>query len=82
MTRIRACAGDGKKSEIRETSGIVVETVEKKPGQTSVKRFHGDASRVAAHGNGLQKAFAGRPASFTVDFKDAGTQHELAGIMI
>jgi len=38
----------------------------------STKRFHGDAKRVVANGNGLKKGFSGRAATFTIDFKDAG----------
>lgn len=64
--------GEGKASGIKEISGLFVETVEKKPGQASAKRFHGDASRVVAQGNGLKKGLANRPCAFTLDFKDAG----------
>jgi filamin len=64
--------GSGKKGEINETSSIFVETVEKKPGVSNVKRFSGDAKRVVASGNGLKKGFHGRPSTFTLDFKDAG----------
>lgn len=53
-------------------SGLVIETVEKKPGQAATKRFHGDADKVVAAGNGLKKTFLGRPAIFTLDIKDAG----------
>jgi filamin len=66
------CPGKGKPSQIKETSALVVETVEKKPGAAPKKKFVGDASKVVAKGNGLQKAFMGRPATFTVDTKDAG----------
>ena len=65
-------AGNGKKSEIDEVSTLFVETVEKKPGQSKAKRLHGDAKRVVAQGNGLKKGFSGRPATFTLDVKDAG----------
>jgi len=65
-------AGAGKGSNIAVTSSLYVETVEKKPGAVSVKRFHGDASRVVASGNGLKKGFSGRAANFTLDIKDAG----------
>jgi len=64
--------GPGKKGDINETSSIFVETTEKKPGVVSTKRFHGDAKRVVASGNGLKKGFSGRPATFNLDFKDAG----------
>ena len=70
-----ACIGAGKGSEIAVTSTLFVETVEKKPGAVSAKRFHGDASRVVASGNGLKKGFAGRAANFTLDIKDAGLTH-------
>ena len=50
----------------------MVETVEKKPGAVTKKRFHGDASKVVAKGNGLKKAFMNRPATFTLECKDAG----------
>ena len=36
------------------------------------KRFHGDANKVVAKGNGLKKAFPNRPANFTLECKDAG----------
>lgn len=65
-------AGEGKKSEITESSGLFVETVEKKPGESKVKRFHGDAGKVVAQGNGLKKGFHGRAATFTLDVKEAG----------
>jgi len=69
-------AGAGKGSEIAVTSTLFVETVEKKPGAVATKRFHGDASRVIASGNGLKKGFHGRAANFTLDVKDAGlTSH-------
>jgi len=64
--------GAGKGSEIVLTSTLFVETVEKKPGAVTAKRFHGDASRVVASGNGLKKGFSGRAANFTLDIKDAG----------
>lgn len=64
--------GEGKKSEITESSGLFVETVEKKPGESKVKRFHGDAAKVVAQGNGLKKGFHGRAATFTLDVKEAG----------
>jgi len=64
--------GAGKGSEIALTSSLFVETVEKKPGASAAKRFHGDASRVVASGNGLKKGFSGRAANFTLDIKDAG----------
>lgn len=64
--------GSGKKSDINETSTIFVETSEKKAGESKAKRFHGDAKRVVAAGNGIKKGFHGRPATFTLDFKDAG----------
>jgi len=64
--------GAGKGSEIAVTSTLFVETVEKKPGAVATKRFHGDASRVIASGNGLKKGFSGRAANFTLDIKDAG----------
>jgi len=65
-------SGAGKKGDINEVSSIFVETTEKKPGVVSTKRFHGDAKRVIANGNGLKKGFSGRAATFTLDFKDAG----------
>lgn len=54
---------------------LVVETVEKKPGVSRKKKFVGDASKVVAKGNGLQKAFFNRLATFTVDTKGAGMAH-------
>jgi len=65
-------SGSGKPSDINVTSSLFVETVEKKQGAVKAKRFHGDASRVVAQGNGLKKAFAGRAATFTLEVKDAG----------
>ena len=47
--------------------------MEKKPGASAKKRFHGDASKVVAKGNGLKKTFAGNMTNITVDVKDAGT---------
>lgn len=72
--------GEGKKSEITESSGLFVETVEKKPGETKVKRFHGDAGRVVAQGNGLKKGFHGRAAAFTLEVKDAGKKNNISGV--
>ena len=60
-----------------EISSLYVETVEKKPGATKAKRFHGDASKVVVQGPGLKKGFPGRPATFSLDCKDAG-QSQLA----
>jgi filamin len=67
-------SGSGKPSDIAQSSSLFVETIEKKPGATKAKRFHGDANRVVAQGNGLKKGFCGRPATFTLDTKDAGEQ--------
>lgn len=73
--------GKGKPSQIKENSALVVETVEKKPGEAPKKKYVGDASKVVAKGNGLQKAFAGRPATFTVDVKGAGQGLLTIGIL-
>lgn len=73
--------GAGKGSEIAVTSSLFVETVEKKPGVVQGKRFHGDASRVVASGNGLKKGFSGRAANFTLDIKDAGQALLTLGMM-
>lgn len=62
----------GKPSDIMEVSSLYVETVEKKPGVSKSKRFHGDASKVVVQGNGLKKGFPGRPCAFSLDCKDAG----------
>lgn len=64
--------GTGRKSDINETSALVVETEEKKPGSSAKKRFEGDASKVVAKGNGLKKTFLGRMSNFTIDTKGAG----------
>lgn len=65
--------GSGRKaSPVNEQSTMVVETVEKQPGQKSLARFKGDAGRVVVRGPGLKKAVPGRLQSFTVDVKDAG----------
>jgi len=50
-----------------------VEAVEKKPGAAKTKHFHGDATKVVATGNGLKKGFPGRPCTFNLEAKDAGT---------
>jgi filamin len=73
--------GPAKQSQIAETSTLFVETVEKKPGESKVKRFHGDASRVVAQGNGLHKGFAGRPSTFTLDVKNGGQSMLTVGII-
>jgi filamin len=64
--------GKGKASDVTETSGLAVETVEKKPGAKKTKKFTGDASKVTARGAGLKKCFMNRPATFNIDVKDAG----------
>lgn len=73
--------GKGTPSQIKESSTLVVETVEKKPGGSTKKKFVGDASKVVAKGNGLQKAFCNRPATFTVDTKGAGQGLMTVGIL-
>jgi filamin len=73
--------GAGKPSDIVVTSSLFVETIEKKQGEVKVKRFHGDASRVVAQGNGLKKGFHGRAATFTLDVKDAGQAMLTLGMM-
>ena len=65
--------GKGKQSEIKELSGLFVETTEKKPGLLRSKSFMGDASKVVVQGAGLKKGYVGRAATFTIDVKDAGT---------
>lgn len=67
-----SCSGQGKPSEIIESSSIAVETVEKKAGHSKAKHFQGDAQRVVAQGLGLKKGHTGRAATFTLDVKDAG----------
>ena len=64
--------GSGKPAEMRQTSALYVETVEKKPGLSKVKSFQGDASKVLIQGTGLKKGFVGRAGAFTLDVKDAG----------
>jgi filamin len=73
--------GPGKPSDIAVASSLFVETVEKKQGEVKVKRFHGDASRVVAQGNGLKKGFSGRAATFTLDVKEAGQAMLTVGMM-
>jgi filamin len=73
--------GTGKASDIIISSSLFVETVEKKPGATKTKRFVGDANRVVAQGNGLKKGFVGRPATFTLDVKDAGQSLLTVGML-
>ncbi|KAL8592277.1 hypothetical protein ACOMHN_036911 [Nucella lapillus] len=67
-------SGTGRKaSAIKETSSMVIETVEKKAGAGGkIRRFRGDASKVAAKGQGLRKAFTNRLQTFILDVKDAG----------
>lgn len=77
------CAGKGRPSDIIEHSGLVVEAVEKKAGETSkAKSFKGDASKVIAKGNGLKKAFAGSAGNFTIDIKDAGKYQTNQGAIL
>jgi len=64
--------GSGKAAEIRQLSGLYVETVEKKPGLSRAKSFQGDAAKVIIQGTGLKKGFVGRAGTFTLDVKDAG----------
>jgi len=64
--------GKGKPSEIRETSGLLVETVEKKPGLLRSRSYIGDASKVVVQGAGLKQGYLGRPATFKIEAKDAG----------
>lgn len=73
--------GSGRGSDIRESSGLYVETVEKKPGGSKSRVFHGDASKVHVQGTGLKKGHIGRPGTFNIDLKDAG-QGLLAVAMI
>jgi len=69
-----AHAGAGRKpSPILEQSSMVVETVDKKPGQKATKKFRGDASKVVARGPGIKKAFLNRAQNITLEIKDAGT---------
>ena len=69
-----ACsAGSGKASELTQLSSLYVEAAEKKPGAAKTKHFHGDAGKVVASGNGLKKGFPGRPCTFNLEAKDAGT---------
>ena len=65
-------AGAGKAAEVRQNSGLFVETVEKKPGLSKAKSFQGDAAKVVIQGTGLKKGFVGRAGTFTLDVKDAG----------
>lgn len=53
---------------------MVVETVEKRPGAKSLRRFRGDASKVQVRGPGLKKARTNQLQSFTIDVKDAGKE--------
>ncbi|XP_063444322.1 filamin-A-like isoform X4 [Mytilus trossulus] len=74
--------GAGRKaSPVNEQSNMVVETVEKQPGQKSLARFKGDAGRVVVRGPGLKKAVPGRLQSFTVDVKDAGAAMLMVGMI-
>ncbi|KAK2160895.1 hypothetical protein LSH36_125g02020 [Paralvinella palmiformis] len=73
--------GAGKPSEITETSGLSVETVEKKPGAVKTKRFMGDANKIMTKGNGLKKGFINRTNTFTIETKDAGQAMLTLGLM-
>merc|ERR1712038_723769 len=73
--------GTGKSSDMTETSALAVETVEKKEGAVTKKRFHSDASKVQVKGNGLKKAFFNRLANFTIDVTGAGNAILTAGMM-
>jgi filamin len=64
--------GRGKPSEVKENSGLYVETTEKKPGLLRSKSFMGDVSKVIVSGAGLKKGFVGRAANFNIEIKDAG----------
>lgn len=65
--------GSGRKpSPVLEQSSMVVETVEKKPGSKTTKKFRGDASKVVARGAGLKKAFMNRAQNFSIDVREAG----------
>ncbi|XP_062570690.1 filamin-A-like isoform X5 [Saccostrea cucullata] len=69
----RGGSGSGRKpSPLSETSSMVVETVEKKPGAKSLRRFRGDASKVQVRGPGLKKARTNQTQTFSIDVKDAG----------
>lgn len=70
---MRVCVvGRGIPSDMRETSGLYVETVEKKPGTAKSRVFHGDASKVVVQGAGLKKGYLGRNGTFTLELKEAG----------
>jgi len=69
--------GKGKPAEMKETSGLLVDTVEKKPGLLRSKSFIGDATKVVIQGAGLKKGFLGRAANFTIEVKDAGNFSKL-----
>ena len=73
--------GSGKAAEIRQMSGVYVETVEKKPGLSKIKSFQGDANKVLIQGTGLKKGFVGRAGTFTLDVKDAGIALSIAKVL-
>lgn len=56
---------------------MVVETVEKRPGAKSLRRFRGDASKVNVRGPGLKKARCNQTQTFTIDVKDAGKYYQI-----
>ena len=70
--RVVLFPGRGKPSEVKENSGLYVETTEKKPGLLRSKSFMGDVSKVVVSGAGLKKGFVGRAANFNIEIKDAG----------
>lgn len=70
--------GSGRKpSPLNETTSMVVETVEKRPGAKSLRRFRGDASKVNVRGPGLKKARCNQTQTFTIDVKDAGKYYQI-----
>jgi filamin len=70
--------GKGKSSDLRQTSTIHIQAVEKKPAAGKPKVFHGDASKVVMQGTGLKKGFIGKLGNFTLELKDAGSLYQLA----
>ena len=81
-TFVRCCShhdwlftGPGEASLVPEHASVVVETVTKTSTTrkySGVKQLSSDAGRCLTDGDGLNTAFTGKTASFTVDTKGAG----------
>jgi len=64
--------GPGKPSAKKEHAHCVIETVKKSEDSQGLPKFSSDASKITSKGLGLNKAFTGRAAQFSVDTTHAG----------